>query len=107
MCRPTAPRRRSIRGSGFSQKLTVCDPFGLFDMAGNVWEWVLDCQHSSYEGAPTDGSAWLTGNCDRRVHRGGSWFNRPEYLQSDSRIRGAAGLYGNSLGFRVARTLGP
>jgi formylglycine-generating enzyme required for sulfatase activity len=81
------------------------NPFGLYDMVGNVWEWVEDCQHPSYAGAPTDGSAWLAGNCDRRVHRGGSWSNDPEYLRSDSAIGGAAGLYGKSLGFRVARTL--
>jgi formylglycine-generating enzyme required for sulfatase activity len=79
--------------------------FGLHDMAGNVWEWVEDCQHGSYEDGPTDGRAWLTGNCDRRVHRGGSWHNSADYLQSDSRIRGAAGLFGKSLGFRVARDL--
>ena len=49
--------------------------FGLHDMHGNVWEWVEDCLHGDYSGAPTDGSAWTSGgNCDRRVLRGGSWY---------------------------------
>ena len=52
------------------------NPFGLYDMHGNVWEWVEDHWHDNYEGAPTDGSAWLTGgNSALRVLRGGSWGN--------------------------------
>ena len=47
--------------------------WGLYDMHGNVWEWVQDCWNDNYEGAPTDGTAWLSGDCDRRVLRGGSW----------------------------------
>jgi len=46
---------------------------GLYDMSGNVYEWVQDCWHDSYAGAPKDGSAWTSGDCDRRVLRGGSW----------------------------------
>ena len=49
--------------------------FGLYDMHGNVFEWVQDCWNDSYAGAPTDGSAWNSGQCDRRVNRGGSWLN--------------------------------
>ena len=59
------------------------NPFGLYDTAGNVWEWVEDCWHDNYNGAPADGSAWKEaggGNCGRRVIRGGSWYDRPEYL---------------------------
>jgi formylglycine-generating enzyme required for sulfatase activity len=48
--------------------------FGLYDTAGNVWEWVEDCYHGNYEGAPTDGSAWLEDDCSERVIRGGSWM---------------------------------
>jgi formylglycine-generating enzyme required for sulfatase activity len=47
--------------------------FGLHDMHGNVWELVEDCANDSYRGAPSDGSAWTTGNCAQRVLRGGSW----------------------------------
>ena len=50
--------------------------FGLYAVHGNVWEWVEDCWHESYRGAPSDGSAWVTGgDCFKRVLRGGSWVN--------------------------------
>ena len=53
--------------------------WGLHDMLGNVWEWVEDCWHNGYGGAPTDGTAWTTGgDCNRRVLRGGSWELHPE-----------------------------
>jgi formylglycine-generating enzyme required for sulfatase activity len=60
--------------------------FGLYDMSGNVWEWVQDVWNSNYNGAPTDGSAWIDGS-DRamRVQRGGSWFNLPGFLRSANR----------------------
>ena len=54
--------------------------FGLHDMHGNVWEWVGDCWNDSYAGAPSDGRAWESRNCGRRVLRGGSWYNDPRYL---------------------------
>ena len=50
--------------------------FGLHDMNGNLWEWVEDCYNNSFSGAPTDGSAWLAGNCGSHVLRGGSWRDR-------------------------------
>ena len=59
--------------------------WGLYDMHGNVWEWVEDCWHNNYEGAPTDGSAWLEAdqnNCQLRVLRGGSFDDTPERLRS-------------------------
>ena len=51
--------------------------YGLHDMHGNVWEWVADCWHKSYAGAPADGGAWASGECSRRVLRGGSWSVEP------------------------------
>jgi formylglycine-generating enzyme required for sulfatase activity len=78
--------------------------FGLFDMVGNVWEWVQDCYNDNYNGAPTDGSAWTVGDCSRRVVRAGSWGNFPVILRSANRDWGTAGDRSNYLGFRVART---
>ena len=81
--------------------------FGLYDVHGNVWEWVEDCWHDNYRGAPSDGTAWMTGgNRNRgRVLRGGSWFGSPRYLRSAIRLRGTTGNRIHSAGFRVARTL--
>ncbi len=82
------------------------NPFGLFDMAGNVWEWTQDCWHSNYDGAPTDGSPWLEqngGNCTRRVVRGGSWIILPQNLRSAYRAWYGSGVWDYSTGFRVAR----
>ena len=77
--------------------------FGLYDMHGNVSEWCLDTWHNSYDGAPTDGSAWETGgNSSRRVSRGGSWYFNPRWCRSANRIyfySFEAGI--NSIGFRL------
>ena len=77
---------------------------GLHDMLGNVWEWVEDCYNARYDGAPTDGSAWLKGDCVGRVMRGGSWFSDPSRARSAFRYAVIAGSQESSLGFRVART---
>ena len=79
--------------------------FGLHDVHGNVWEWVEDCYHSSYEGAPRDGSAWTTGECSRRVLRGGSWFSKPRDLRAAYRTDCGTGIRGCGYGFRAAKTL--
>jgi formylglycine-generating enzyme required for sulfatase activity len=82
------------------------NPFGLHNVHGNVWEWVEDCFHDNYAGAPTDGSAWTTGcSGDYRVLRGGSWINYPAYLRSAFRFRNTPDFRGNGIGFRLARTL--
>lgn len=59
--------------------------FGLYDMQGNVYEWVQDCWNNSYEGAPVDGGAWTGGDCGLRVVRGGAWAYGPWILRSASR----------------------
>ena len=79
--------------------------WGLHDMLGNVWEWVEDCWHDSYRGAPTDGTAWTTGGNCRRVLRGGSWDLNPRNLRAANRGRFGDGDRSNLVGFRVARTL--
>ncbi len=81
--------------------------WGLYDMHGNVRDRVEDCYHPNYNGAPTDGSAWIKGgDCSRRVLRGGSWVNAPKDLRAASRDAGAPGaLRYDNYGFRVARNL--
>ena len=84
----------------------VPNGFGLHDVHGNVWEWVEDCWHGDYVGAPRDGSAWTVGgDCERRVLRGGSWLNSPRGLRSAIRNWYTTGLRLSDDGFRVARTL--
>ncbi|MCL2713398.1 MAG: formylglycine-generating enzyme family protein, partial [Alphaproteobacteria bacterium] len=63
------------------------NPFGLYQVHGNVWEWVEDCWHDTYRGAPTDGSVWTSGDCRTRVLRGGSWRSASGVLRSASRLQ--------------------
>ena len=81
--------------------------WGLHDVHGNVWEWVEDCWNENYQGAPRDGSAWVSGNCSDRVLRGGSWDGMPRFLRSANRGRINSGTRSDLGGFRVARTLTP
>ena len=85
----------------------AANAFGLHDVHGNVWEWVTDCWNESYAGAPSDGRAWKSRECSRRVVRGGSWLFLPVYLRSALRLGIAAGNRYNHNGFRLARTLTP
>ena len=85
----------------------AANAFGLHDMHGNVWEWVEDCWNDSYAGAPSNGSAWLRGDCERRVLRGGSWNFLPGNLRSAFRDWLTTGDRLDDVGFRVARTLSP
>jgi len=100
-------------GKGVSRGKTVAagsfppNAFGLHDVHGNVWEWVQDCVNVNYQGAPDNGSAWESGDCSRRVLRGGSWDLEPWLLRSANRGGNAAGNRNYSIGFRVARTLTP
>lgn len=79
--------------------------FGLFDMHGNVFEWIEDCWNDNYRGAPSDGSAWMSGDCSHRVLRGGSWYDDPVVLRSALRLRLESKDRISNGGFRVARTL--
>ena len=84
----------------------AANPWGLYDMHGNVYEWVQDCWNgSSYRGAPSDGSAWLDGDCASRMVRGGAWSSGPSSLRAANRTRESAERRQNTVGFRVARTL--
>ena len=82
--------------------------FGLYDMAGNVWQWVQDCYHDNYNGAPTDGSAWTAGDCKSGVvARGGGWLSVPVLVRSATRLWLTTDNRKYLLGFRVGRTLTP
>jgi formylglycine-generating enzyme required for sulfatase activity len=81
------------------------NPFALHDLTGGVAQWVADCWHPDYQGAPSDGSARMTPNCREHVLRGGSWRNDASYARSASRAHYDTGIRYPSHGFRVARSL--
>ncbi len=79
--------------------------FGLYDMLGNASQWLEDCWHDNYVGAPTDGSAWTTGDCTRHISRGGSWHSSQRFLRVDSRGSLDVNERHNIAGFRLASDL--
>lgn len=79
--------------------------FKLHDMLGNAWEWVTDCYHPTYDGAPTDGSAWVEAGCERRVARGGSWLENPWDMRLARRYSVPPDGRESIIGFRLARDL--
>lgn len=79
--------------------------FGLYDMIGNVWEWTQDCYRNNYDELPADGSPATTGDCNNRVHRGGSWDAAPLKSRAGYRNWWDPASRNNNLGIRVARTL--
>ncbi len=95
-------RRRTVPAGSFA-----ANPWGLCDVHGNAWQWMEDCWHENYNGAPADGSAWITAcSGSDRVTRGGSWFNDPWSLRATARSWEESDASCN-VGFRVARTLDP
>jgi len=79
--------------------------FGLYDVHGNVWEWVQDCYENPYPSAPTNGAAYETSSCSSRVVRGGSWGYLPVNLRSAFRNRNTPSNRFINFGFRLARTV--
>ncbi len=79
--------------------------FGLYEMVGNVEQWIADCWHDNYQGAPSDGTVWKGGACGRPVVRAGSYIGFPEYMRSAYRSWAPADLQDNIIGFRIGRTL--
>ena len=87
----------------------AANAFGLYDMHGNVREWVEDCWHDNYEGAPSDGRAWTSG-CDggsRAVVRGGSWYYIPKWVRSANRTWHTPSTRDSAVGFRLVQDLNP
>lgn len=101
--------RNGTRGEYRQKTVPVDDfqpnPFGLYQVHGNVWEWVRDSWHENYQGAPVNGSAWEEVGGGPRVLRGGSWGNEPRGLRSAARDRSNPRYGSYSAGFRLARTL--
>jgi formylglycine-generating enzyme required for sulfatase activity len=95
-----APPRQTLPAGSFRP-----NGFGLFDVAGNVAEWVEDCWNDSYRGAPADGSAWIMGQCRQRGLRGGSFANKANLIRSAARFRYDQDVRYYANGFRVARDL--
>jgi formylglycine-generating enzyme required for sulfatase activity len=83
----------------------AANAYGLYDMGGNVWEWVSDCWHSSYKDAPADGRAWDAPGCDMRVIRGGSWREGADYMLVSTRFKYSESVRQSQNGFRVAKDL--
>ena len=74
---------------------------GLYDMTGNVWEWVEDCWGKNYRGPPADGSAWKSRYCKRHMLRGGAWTSYPRYLRSSNRYWNLSAFLRDDVGFRL------
>jgi formylglycine-generating enzyme required for sulfatase activity len=98
--------RQCRDGYGFTSPVGSLTPnqFGLYDMLGNVWQWTEDCWNENYNGAPSDGSSWQSGDCGRRVVRGGAYSNTPSLVRASVRNRPKLSGRDHSGGFRVART---
>lgn len=83
------------------------NPFGLYDMLGNVWNVLDDCLTANYNGAPVDGAAAMAGDCSKHVFRGGSWGNVPHAMRAGFRAGTDPNNRSSDIGFRVIRVLAP
>ena len=101
-CRTCAP---TISHKTFPVGSYRPNPFGLFDVHGNVWEWVQDCWHPSHEGAPANGSARLSDTCGHRTTRSGSWYYVSTNVRSTYRARFIPRAFSYGIGLRVLREL--
>lgn len=79
--------------------------FGLYDMGGNVSEWIVDCWHKGYRRAPANGAAWVNPGCRTRMYRGGAWASAPNQLRSAWRVAGGVDTTNARVGFRLVRQL--
>lgn len=104
---PTGPEYRFQCHDGYAYTSPVGtykpNPWGLYDMFGNIWEWTADCWNDDYKGAPVDGSTWMTGDCDGRSTRGGSFGNAVYSTYAGVRATRHVSYVGHSWGFRVVR----
>jgi formylglycine-generating enzyme required for sulfatase activity len=94
---------------GFAEAAPVgsfpANAWGLHDMIGNLWEWVADCWHGNYEGAPDTGRPWMEEACTKHVNRGGGWGNHARTARVSTRDGDVHGAHSDGLGFRVARSI--
>ena len=95
-------RQQTLPVSSFSP-----NPWGFYQVHGNSYDWVEDCWHEDYFGAPVDGSAWTSENCKGHVVRGGSWTSFPSTIRSSNRVWFPTNFRSSNHGFRVARTFTP
>ena len=96
-CTDVAAIEQPIRAGSFKP-----NAFGLYDMGGGVDQWVEDCWHKNYQGAPTDGSAWVESQCASHVIRSGSWRNDARYVRPSNRDSYDINVRYHTHGFRVA-----
>ena len=102
--------KANYRGSAGTHPVSLysANAFGLYNTVGNVWEWTEDCWNNTYKSAPSNGKSWTTGDCRRRVLRGGSWLgSSPSLLRSANRFTDITEARDASFGLRIARTLSP
>ena len=94
-------------GNAYSAKVASFkpNPYGLYDTIGNVWEWTLDCWNENHSNINEDGSPRLSGNCNNRIYRGGSWGNLPSLVRAAKRLTDPSHFRYYNLCFRVSRTV--